>query len=33
MLGLAAVRPGLRPAALRSAASALTLATLSAYER
>jgi hypothetical protein len=33
MLGLAVVRPGLRPAALRSAASALTLAALSAYER
>jgi hypothetical protein len=33
MLGLAAARPGLRPAALRSAASALTLAALSAYER
>jgi hypothetical protein len=33
MLGLAAVRPRLRPAALRSAASALTLAALSAYER
>jgi hypothetical protein len=33
MLALAAVRPGLRPAALRSAASALTLTALSAYER
>jgi len=33
MLALAAARPGLRPAALRSAASAVTLAALSAYER
>lgn len=33
MLGLAAVRPGLRPAAVRSAASALALTALSAYER
>jgi hypothetical protein len=33
MLGLAAITPRLRPAALRSAASALTLAALSAYER
>lgn len=33
MLALAAVRPGLRPAALRSAASAMALAGLSTYER
>ncbi|HSC04998.1 MAG TPA: hypothetical protein VLC49_16825 [Solirubrobacteraceae bacterium] len=33
MLALAALRPGLRPAAVRSAASALTLTALSAYER
>jgi hypothetical protein len=33
MLALAAVQPGLRPAALRSAASAFTLTALSAYER
>jgi hypothetical protein len=33
MLALAAARPGLRPAALRSAASALVLTGLSAYER
>ncbi|MGN6869241.1 MAG: hypothetical protein ACTHMY_12645 [Solirubrobacteraceae bacterium] len=33
MLGVAAVRPGLRPAAVRSAASALALTALSAYER
>ncbi len=33
MLALAAARPGLRPAALRSAAGALTLTALSAYER
>lgn len=33
MLALAAVRPGLRPAAVRSAASALALTALSAYER
>jgi hypothetical protein len=33
MLALAATQPGLRPAALRSAASALALTALSAYER
>jgi hypothetical protein len=33
MLALAALQPGLRPAALRSAASAFTLTALSAYER
>ena len=33
MLALAATRPGLRPAALRSAAGALTLTAVSAYER
>ena len=33
MLALAAARPGLRSDALRSAASALSLAALSAYER
>jgi hypothetical protein len=33
MLALAAARPGLRPAAVRSAASALALTALSAYER
>jgi hypothetical protein len=33
MLALAAARPGLRPAALRSAASAFALTALSAYER
>jgi hypothetical protein len=33
MLGLAALRPGLRAAAVRSAASALALTALSAYER
>ena len=33
MLALAATKPRLRPAALRSAASALSLAALSAYER
>jgi hypothetical protein len=33
MLGLAALQRGLRPAALRSTAAALTLAALSAYER
>jgi hypothetical protein len=33
MVALAALRPRLRPAALRSAASALILAALSAYER
>jgi hypothetical protein len=33
MLALAALRPGLRPAAVRSAASALSLTALSVYER
>jgi hypothetical protein len=33
MLGLAALQPQLRPAALRSTAAAMTLAALSAYER
>jgi hypothetical protein len=33
MLALASARPRLRPVALRSTASALTLAALSAYER
>ncbi|HET6868192.1 MAG TPA: hypothetical protein VFH80_19920 [Solirubrobacteraceae bacterium] len=33
MLAVAATRPGLRPAAVRSAASALALTALSAYER
>ena len=33
MLGLAALQPGLRPAALRSSAAALSLAMLSVYER
>jgi len=33
MVALAAVRPELRPAAVRSAASALALTALSAYER
>jgi hypothetical protein len=33
MLALAALQPGLRPAALRSAVSAFTLMALSTYER
>jgi hypothetical protein len=33
MVALAALRPGLRPAAVRSAASALALTALSGYER
>jgi hypothetical protein len=33
MIAVAAGMPGLRPAALRSAASAFTLTALSAYER
>jgi hypothetical protein len=33
MLALAAMQPGLRPAAVRSAASALALTALSTYER